>query len=92
MFYTYVLLSNKDNKFYIGYTNNLKNRLRLHQSGNVVATKCRLTIKLIYCELHLNRYDALRREKYFKTNKGKNSLYKMCYEYLKSIGINKVEL
>ena len=26
-FYTYVLLSNQDNNYYIGYTNNLKKRL-----------------------------------------------------------------
>lgn len=92
MFYTYVLLSLKDNKFYIGYTNNLKNRIRLHQFGKVLATKPRLPVKLIYAEFHLNKYDALRREKYFKTNKGKNALYKMCREYLKSVGVNRIDL
>lgn len=92
MFYTYVLLSKKDNKFYIGYTNNLKERLNLHNSGKVFATKSRSPLKLIYCEMHLNKYDALRREKYFKTNKGKNALYRMCHEYLKSVGINRIEI
>ena len=90
MFFTYVLLSLKDKKFYIGYTDNLKERLKKHQTGKVLATKPRLPVKLIYAELHLNKYDALRREKYFKTSKGKNSLYKMCREYLKSVGINKI--
>lgn len=92
MFYTYVLLSQKDKKFYIGFTNNLKERISLHQNGKVFATKPRLPIKLIYAEIHLNKYDALRREKYFKTNKGKNALYKMCKEYLDSIGIKRIGL
>jgi putative endonuclease len=32
-FYAYVLLSQKDNNYYIGYTNNLKRRLEEHNSG-----------------------------------------------------------
>ncbi|PIR43835.1 hypothetical protein COV24_00725, partial [candidate division WWE3 bacterium CG10_big_fil_rev_8_21_14_0_10_32_10] len=35
-FYTYVLFSFKDKKLYIGYTNNLKRRLKEHSQGKNV--------------------------------------------------------
>ena len=38
-YYTYVLLSKKDNKFYIGYTKNLKLRFEQHNKGKVQSTK-----------------------------------------------------
>jgi putative endonuclease len=74
MYYTYVLLSEKDDKLYIGYSSNLKQRIKEHISGNVFATKGRLPVKLIFYEAFLSKGDALRREKYFKTDPGKRSL------------------
>ncbi|MBW2075805.1 MAG: GIY-YIG nuclease family protein [Deltaproteobacteria bacterium] len=38
MYYTYVLQSKKDNKFYIDFTKDLKNRLAIHNSGKIRAT------------------------------------------------------
>ena len=38
-YYVYVLLSEKDNQFYTGYTSDLKRRLIDHQSGIVNSTK-----------------------------------------------------
>ncbi len=85
MFYVYVLLSLKSNQFYIGYTNNLKRRFAEHVLGNVVATKHRRPLKLIYYEAHVVKQDAVRRERYFKTTKGKISLRQMLRNALKSV-------
>ena len=74
MFYTYVLLSLKDNKYYIGYTSDLRKRIKEHFSGKSFATKSRLPFKLIFYEAFENKEDTLRREKYFKTNSGKKTL------------------
>ena len=74
MYYTYVLKSLKDDRFYIGYTNNLRNRLQAHRGGKVVSTRDRRPLVLIYYEAHLHRFDAKRRERYYKTSKGKASL------------------
>ena len=82
MYYVYVLLSKKDSKFYIGFTENLKGRIKKHKSGQIFATKGRLPIVLIFYEAYLNKYDALRREKYLKTDKGKTTLKSMLKEYL----------
>lgn len=71
MFYTYVLLSEKDGKSYVGYTKDLKLRFAQHQKGRVESTKYRLPLKLIYYESCINQYDALKREKYLKTHYGR---------------------
>ena len=70
-YYVYILLSDKDNQFYTGYTADLRKRLNEHQSGKVISTKYRLPLKLIYFEGCLNQQDATRREKYLKSGNGK---------------------
>ena len=82
MYYVYVLHSDKDGKFYIGYTQDLKKRYTLHREGYVPATAPRRPIRLIFYEAYLNRYDALRRESYLKTSKGKNTLKMMLKDFL----------
>ena len=70
-YYVYVLLSEKDDKLYTGYTQNLKLRLAEHNNGRVVSTKNRRPLTLIYFEGCLSQSDALHREKYLKTHYGK---------------------
>jgi putative endonuclease len=43
----YVLQSEKDHKFYFGYTGDVKKRLEEHNSGKVSTTKNRRPLKLI---------------------------------------------
>mgnify|MGYP001591226129 CR=1 FL=1 len=74
MFYTYVLLSKKDNKLYIGFTDNLKRRFEEHNKGFVQATKVRLPMILVYYEACLQIENAIKREKYFKTGFGRKFL------------------
>lgn len=81
----YVLYSLKDNKLYIGSTINLKQRLTDHFRGNSFATATRRPFKLIFCEYFLAKQDALRREKYFKTNVGKKALKLMLRASLQDL-------
>ncbi len=81
MFYVYVLLGN-DNKFYTGYTENLKQRVEQHNKGNVKSTKNKTPLKLIYYEACIDDQDALKREKYLKTTWGKRYLKKRLKNYL----------
>jgi putative endonuclease len=71
MHYTYILQSKMDKQFYTGYTNDLKKRIDLHNSGKVSSTKDRLPVELVYYESCLNQQDATHREKYLKTAWGK---------------------
>jgi len=74
MYYTYVLRSEKDEKLYVGFTEDLKTRTKQHCSGKVEATKHRRPLKLIYYEACLNRVKAIKREKYLKTGFGRRFL------------------
>ena len=78
----YVLLSERDGKFYTGYTANLKGRFEAHQKGRVRSTKERGELRPIYIELCLDRKDAMHREKYLKTHHGKMFLRNRLKSYL----------
>jgi len=71
MYYVYILFSLKDNRLYIGFTNNLIKRIKQHNNGETKSTKHRMPFKLVYYEAHLNQYVALEREKYFKSGWGR---------------------
>ncbi|MDD5551757.1 MAG: GIY-YIG nuclease family protein [Candidatus Pacebacteria bacterium] len=76
MHYTYILLSSKSHIFYFGSTNNLKNRLKLHNSGKVPSTKPYLPWKLVwYCAFEGEK-QARDFELYLKTGSGKAFAYK----------------
>jgi putative endonuclease len=76
VFYVYILLSEKDNKRYIGCTENLDRRLTEHNSGLVKSTRNRRPVKLIYFEKYKSKSDAMKREKEIKAKKGK---FKISY-------------
>lgn len=73
-YYTYVLRSNRDKKLYIGWTDNLKERIYKHRKGLVIATRNRRPLKLVYFEACLDKQKAIKREKYFKTGFGRRFL------------------
>jgi putative endonuclease len=79
--YIYLLLSSRDNKWYTGYTNNLKNRIAKHNSEEVFSTKNRRPFKLIYSEACLSKLDAQAREKYLKSGMGKRYLKNRLKSY-----------
>lgn len=82
MQYVYVLKSGKDNRFYTGYTKNLKLRFEQHKAGLVESTKNRRSLKLIYYEACLSQEDAMHREKYLKTFYGKMFIKNRLKSYL----------
>lgn len=86
MHYVYVLLSQKDNRFYTGYTEDLKQRLEEHRLGKVASTRNRKPLELVYYEACLGQADALHRERYLKTTWGKRYLRSRLKSYLQSNG------
>jgi len=73
-YWVYVLISLVDQKFYVGFTTDLKRRLSEHTNGLVISTKHRLPLKLVHYEYFINREDALAREKFFKSGFGRTQL------------------
>ncbi len=74
MHYVYVLISLKDRKFYIGYSEDVSRREKDHNSGKNLSTKSRRPLKMFYYEAHFSKQDAMKRERYFKTARGKTTL------------------
>ncbi len=72
MFYTYVLKSLKNNRFYYGCTNNLQRRLQEHNLGKSKYTKFIRPLKLVYFEKFKDLKKARKREKFFKSGQGRN--------------------
>jgi len=66
MFFTYVLRSKLDKRFYIGLVPKLKERLEKHNLGLVQSTKNLRPMELIYFEGYKSKEDALLREKRLK--------------------------
>lgn len=81
-YYTYVLLSKRDNRFYTGFTKDIELRFEQHQKGLVESTKNRRPLALIYYEACLCQQDATHREKYLKTHYGKMFLQNRLKSYL----------
>ena len=86
MYYTYVLQSKRDRRFYTGSTRDLRKRFKEHSFGKVVSTKGRGPFSLIYYEACLNKQDARAREKYLKSGMGKRHLRNRLKRFLSLTG------
>ena len=82
MYYTYVLYSEHDSNFYVGFTKDLKLRFDRHNKGLVESTKDRRPLRLIYYEACLDQNDTTKREKYLKSFHGKMFIRKRLKSYL----------
>jgi len=66
MYHVYLLRSNKDSSFYIGYTNDIQRRFQEHNNGLVRYTRSRKPWRLIYYETFDSLEDARLRENSLK--------------------------
>lgn len=69
VYFVYILQSKKDNKLYIGYTEDLENRRPL---------------ELIYYEAYKNKLDAKKREVFLKSGSGHRFIQKQMVNYFES--------
>lgn len=80
MHYVYVLEDSTTKRLYVGRTNDLKRRLQEHLQGKTYTISRMSNLKLIFYEAFGAKEDSIRREKYFKTSKGKKSLKQIIRE------------
>lgn len=66
---------------YVGSTSDLKRRLSEHNQGLNFSTKTHKPWTIVYYEACLNKGDAVRRERYFKTTQGKRLLKRRLKEF-----------
>jgi len=69
MYYIYSLKCNDG--FYVGCTEDLRDRIKRHQRGNIPATKNRLPVKIDFYFVINNKYKAFQFEKYLKSGSGR---------------------
>ena len=69
MFFVYILFSEKINKYYVGYSKNIEDRLTLHNQGCETFTSKGLPWKLVYFEKLETELLAIRREREIKAKK-----------------------
>ena len=76
-FYVYMLLSKGVKPIsYVGYTKNLKNRIKLHNSGKGAKFTKGRSWKLIYKEIFKSKSKAISREYYIKNNRTLRNIIK----------------
>lgn len=70
MYFVYIIKSEKTNRYYIGYTSNLNDRLRHHNSGSTASTKSGIPWNIVYTENFPTKKEAWLREHQIKRYKG----------------------
>ncbi|MCL5020232.1 MAG: GIY-YIG nuclease family protein [Bacteroidetes bacterium] len=81
-FFVYVLRSLTRERYYVGQTDDLSDRLRRHNGGRVKSTKAYRPWSIVYFEKYETRAEAVRRERELKGFKG-------TAKFLKLIGVAK---
>ncbi len=79
-YYVYVIAARKNLKLttYVGYTNNLKKRLILHNKGKGAKFTRGRQWKIIYVEKYSTKSEAISREYYIKGNRKFRNSIKNC--------------
>jgi putative endonuclease len=74
MFYVYVLRSSKTGRRYVGSCENVDDRLRRHDAGHSKATRHSIPWILVHSESFSNRAEAAKKERYYKSGRGRDDL------------------
>jgi putative endonuclease len=69
-YFVYILKSDNFERYYIGQTSNLQNRLKEHNSKKVFSTKPFSPWKIIHFETFTTRTEAIQREHFLKSHNG----------------------
>ena len=74
MYYVYFLKSLSNNDLYIGSTENVNIRVKLHNSGKVKSTKANKPWELLEYKEYTSRSEAVRFERFYKNHQQKELL------------------
>lgn len=81
-YYVYILQSQKNKSYYIGYTSDLLKRVKSHNAGSNLATKPYVPYKLIFYEAFLDKNDAKNRETYLKGGYGRKTIKSLLKNFV----------
>ena len=81
-YFVYLIGCYRNNKLttYVGYTNNLERRIKLHNEGKGAKFTKGRKWKIMYYEKYMNKKKAMLREIYLKKNRKLRNLLKNKYK------------
>ncbi len=78
MYWVYILYSEKIDKYYIGSTSNLQNRVEFHNSAkNKIWSKRGQPWEIVFEHVFESKKDALKAEKFIKKQKSRKFIQKL---------------
>ncbi len=77
MYFVYILKSKSKDKYYIGYTGNVTERLQKHNTGANKSTKPFRPWEVIYSEILPDKKSAWLRERQIKRYKGGEAFHRL---------------
>ena len=70
MYYVYIIQSKKDHSYYVGVTEDLRQRLQEHNTGKAKFTSSRMPYEIVWYCVFKDKNKALDFEKYLKQGSG----------------------
>ena len=79
-YFVYILQSDFDKSYYIGYTSDLQRRIAEHNSGQTRYTSKKKPWQLVYLEEFSDKSQAMKREKFLKKQKNQDFYQRLIDE------------
>ena len=79
-FIVYIIQSENDGSFYIGFTSDIEQRLSYHNSGKSRYTSRKMPWHLVYTETYSTRSEAMRRERFLKKQRNREFYERLINE------------
>jgi putative endonuclease len=76
-FFVYILQSEQDGSYYIGYSEDPEKRIEDHNSGRARYTRHKIPWKLVYQEKFNTKTEALKRERFLKKQRNREFYFKL---------------
>jgi putative endonuclease len=77
VYFAYVIKSKNRDYFYKGHCRDLQKRLLQHNSGMTASIRPFIPFEIVYFEEFESLQEAIKREKYFKSSRGREFLKKI---------------
>ena len=77
MYKTYILYSESKNRFYVGHTADMEDRIKRHNAGRSKSTKYGIPWKLVYIKEFSTKSEAYQHEMYIKKQKSNEYIKKL---------------
>ncbi|MBI3631739.1 MAG: GIY-YIG nuclease family protein [Candidatus Staskawiczbacteria bacterium] len=87
MYFLYILQSEKNGRYYIGSTNNLKRRIIEHNSGKTRSLKYLIPLKIVFSKEYKQEHETKQMEKKLKKFKNRNIIKRIVAEQELKLGL-----